>query len=176
MDTCHRWSGAAVAAKTPAGIAGRKRAGGREEGLAAHPGAGRVEDGQRGRGTAWPRQDGERTVRMERREIPSPAGAAFPRATPDGAVPSPAPAATVPPSPAVRRSWGRGCVMRRMQTHHRFGPCRDDRRAPNSLGRGDGARTPRMNPLPPWCFSIPGSVPRRWRRFIHPELRPSKHQ
>lgn len=38
MDTCHRWSG--EAAKTPAGSTGPKPASGREEGLAAHPGAG----------------------------------------------------------------------------------------------------------------------------------------
>ena len=58
MDTCHRWSGEAAAAKTPAGSTGPKPTGGREEGLAARPGAGHMEDGQRGRGTAWPRQDG----------------------------------------------------------------------------------------------------------------------
>lgn len=57
MDTCHRWSGKAAAAKTPAGSAGPKPTGGREEGLAARPGAGHMEDRQRGRGTAWPRQD-----------------------------------------------------------------------------------------------------------------------
>lgn len=69
MDTCHRWSGEAAAAKTPAGSAGPKPTGGREEGLAARPGAGWMEDGQRGRGTAWPRQDGWRMVEPERREV-----------------------------------------------------------------------------------------------------------
>ncbi|XP_010577876.1 PREDICTED: uncharacterized protein LOC104839336 [Haliaeetus leucocephalus] len=50
MDTCHRWSGEAAAAKTPAGSAGPKPAGGREEGLAAHPSAGHMENGQHGGG------------------------------------------------------------------------------------------------------------------------------
>lgn len=66
MDTCHRWSSEAAAASRQRGP---KPAVGREEGLAALPGPGRVEDGQRGRGAAWPRQDGWQTAEPERSEV-----------------------------------------------------------------------------------------------------------
>ncbi|XP_052651255.1 uncharacterized protein LOC128145370 [Harpia harpyja] len=51
--------------------------------------------------------------------------------------------------------------------------CAKDCRAPNLLGCGDGDGTPHpMAPLQPSGLSIP----RRRRRFIHPEAYPSEHQ
>lgn len=107
MDTCHRWSGEAAAAKTPAGSAGPKPAGGREEGLAAHPGVGHMENGQHsgGNGVAeagWIADDGageERGICLRfkgcvcTRPLPG-------LRTPAGSAPCRLPAA----SPSIRRS------------------------------------------------------------------------